>query len=393
MDQKNDVQCVTLISTLPPLRAGLGDYTLGLVQELSKLCKIDFIGFKSLYPAFLYRGGNIYRNDVTEPYIKNVIIHNIIAWYNPFSWIRAGFSIRGDIVHFQWWSLYTFPEYFTIACIAKYVKRKKIIFTVHDITPHEKTKQKIHKFLSRILFHFSFAYIVHSKAHVDIFCNMYHVLAKKVFVISHGIISNYSVCKCDPADARQKLKINQNAPTLLFFGNIREYKGLDVLIHAFSQVKKEFSHAILIIAGSMWHSWNNYQKLIEEYHLESSVRLYLHFIPHDLAELIFCASDIVVLPYKNFEAQSGVASVALSFEKPLVISDFSGLRDFVRDEGVVVSPGESGALSKKIKYIMGNKNFYEKLKNDAQTLKKELSWNIIAQKTFSLYNVGMHKNL
>jgi len=122
LEDKMKISKVTMISTLPPIKAS-SLYTLNLVNAISKKIKIDFIGFKKIYPEFLYPGGTIDKN-TKEPKIKNVNIRSFLTWYNPFSWIWAGLTCKGKVIHAQWWSYVLAPIYFTILSIAKLSKKK-----------------------------------------------------------------------------------------------------------------------------------------------------------------------------------------------------------------------------------------------------------------------------
>ena len=148
---------ITLIGTLPPIKA-LSPYCYHLAEALSKIIELEFINFKSIVPEFLYPGGT---KEKKSYYKKKINSKDIISWNNPLSWIKAGRTASGDIIHIQHWQIYATFMYCFIVPILKY-RKKKILISVHNITPHEKKKYIIiiDKILNLFVFHFADCFIV-----------------------------------------------------------------------------------------------------------------------------------------------------------------------------------------------------------------------------------------
>jgi glycosyltransferase involved in cell wall biosynthesis len=359
-----------MISTLPPIK-GLSPYTLNLIKDLSKKCEIDFYGFKKIYPEFFYPGGT--KTNEEEPKIKNVNIMNYLKWYNFFSWIKTGFQIDTEIIHAQWWSWLLAPIYSTILKIAKF-RGKKIIMTIHNVKPHEKSWIK-NKLNSSVI-NLADEYIVHSEDNKKQFLDLTNT-TKKIHVIPHGIIKMEKSNKTKK-ELIKEYNFNNKDKIILFFGNIREYKGLDILLEVVSKIK----NIKLIIAGKPWGSFEGYDELIKKYKINNKIIKFLDFIPNDKLAELFKVSDLVVYPYKEFEASSGAGAVALNFEKPIVVTNVGGLPELVKDKNVISKPNDVEDLFNKIEYALKN---IKKLEEDSKEKAKEFSWDKIAEKTMEVY--------
>lgn len=372
----------TLIGTLPPIK-GISPYCLELLKSLSKNIEVEFIGFKKLYPDFLYPGGTkIEDKDYKVPEIKNAEIRNILTYYNPFSWIWAGLTVKGEIIHTQWWAHVLAPIYLVILSICK-IRRKKIVITAHNILPHESSK--LNNFLNKIILIFGDKFIVHNNENKENLSNFYNIPQENISVIPHGILVPVPIKTISKKEARKYLKIPQNKRVLLHFGNIRDYKGLDILLKSLTFIRKEIKDVILIIAGRPWKNWEKYDKIIKENSISTIVMEKLDFIHPSEVEYYFSASDIVVLPYKYFDSQSGVGALALPFKKPLIVTNVGGLPDFVKDKRAIAKPNNPEDLARKIIQILKDENLLEKLSKDSEELAKKYNWDKIAKETVELY--------
>ena len=373
---------VTLIGTLPPIK-GLSPYCQELLKSLSKNIEVEFIGFKKLYPDFLYPGGTrVKDNNYKTPEIKNAEIRNILTYYNPFSWIWAGLSAKGEIIHAQWWSHVLAPIYFVILSICK-IRRKKIVITVHNVLPHE--NNKMNNFLNKAILIFGDKFIVHNKKNKENLSNLYDIPKDKISIIPHGILEVASIKDISKKEAREHLKIPQNKRIILHFGNIRNYKGLDVLLESLKFIREEIEDAIFIIAGRPWGNWEKYEEIIRNDSISDIIIKKLDFIPPSEVEYYFSAADVVVLPYKYFDSQSGVGALALPFKKPLIVTNVGGLPDFVKDERVIAKPNNSEDLARVIIKVLKNDDILRKLSRDSEELLKKYNWDEIAKKTIELY--------
>jgi len=365
-----------MISTLPPI-IGLSPYTKALVQELSQKIKVHFLGFNHIYPKFLYPGKLRDEQSIPLEEEENLKIRNKLDWFNPFGWIYEAFQIQTDIIHAQWWSYPLAFVYMTILGINKF-RGKKILLTIHNVIPHEKSFFKI--LLNKSIFFLGDEYIVHTQKNKEDLKK--YVKGKKIHIIPHGILEN-PLKGISRQNAREQLGIDQNAQILLCFGHIRDYKGLDVALEALSLINNP--NIKMLIAGKCWEDWSKYENLMEQYGIKDRVILKLGFIATDEIEPIFMASDLILLPYKHFDAQSGVGALVLPFGIPMIVSNTGGLPDYVKNDLCIVEPGNAKQLAQNIKKILNNTDIYTILKKDIEETRRGLSWKKIAEKTIEFY--------
>lgn len=356
---------------------------MNLAENLAGLDDVEVISFKKIYPEFLYPGGTKDTNlqTIKDPRIR---IRDFLTWYNPIGWIYAGFSIKGKIVHAQWWTHVLTPVYLVVLSIAKFFLRKKIILTVHNVKPHEQglVKDLANKSVFKLANHF----IVHTEDNKRVFSKSYNIPKRKVGVIPLGVLMpDTPKQNISKTAAREKLDLPKASKIILFFGIIREYKGIDTLLEAFTKVHKQVSEAQLVIAGKPWESWEKYQQIIEKHSLQSSVRADLSFIPESEIEVYFKAADLVVLPYRHFDSQSAAGALALPFGKAMVVTSVGGLKELVKDKEAISRPEDPETLADKIINIINNKTLRDKLEKDSLEITKNLSWGEIGKKTSALY--------
>jgi glycosyltransferase involved in cell wall biosynthesis len=185
--------------------------------------------------------------------------------------------------------------------------------------------------------------------------------------------------------ARTKLGLPANANIVLCFGNIRPYKGVDVLLRAFADVARDDPEALLLIGGQPWGDWEPYAHLIDELGIGDRVRTRLEYIPTPEIERYFIAADVVALPYTHFDAQSGVGTRALPFGRPLVVTNTGGLPDLVLDDEAVVPAGDAAALARALTRVLADKELRDRLAVDSLALAASLGWENIAERTIEIY--------
>jgi glycosyltransferase involved in cell wall biosynthesis len=374
---------VTILGSMPPLRA-LSSYCLSFYQAISGHTFTEFISFKSIYPSFLYPGGEL-REDNTFPPLKENLkarVRRNLTWYNPLSWIIEGVQAKGQILHAQWWSPPLLIIYLTI-CIMFKIRKRPVVFTVHNILSHE--KNPFYELCSRILFKFCDHFIVHSKANRASLIEHFNINEESISQIPHGPLAFNSGKEMSREDARKRLGICMEAKVILFFGAIRPYKGLDIALEAFAMVIKEVPDARLLIAGRLWETWDKYQKIIDENGLSKHVDTHLHYINTDEVAAFFNASDLVILPYLEFDSQSGVGAAAMAFNKPMIVSDTGGLPELVNDQKNIIPPGDVESLAARIIYCLKNRTELEKMSIEAKKIAARMSWGNIAIETFKVY--------
>lgn len=303
---------VTLVGTLPPIK-GISPYCAEYALKLADIAEVDFINFKRLYPERLYPGGtscdDLYPISLSHPNLK---VRNLLTWYNPISWIRAGFSAKGDIVHVQWWSYPLAPIFVVLMSICK-LRRKKVLITVHNVRPHE--GGFIRDFLNSLVFPFADRFMVHSEKNRRELAEL-GFDRDRILVLPHHAIRRSRLggerTNLPSKEARLKSGIPLNAKVLCFFGNIRPYKGLDVLLHALELVREHVPEVLLIIAGQPWEPWEKYDRIIKKKNLEKNLMLKTYFLPFCELEMLLKASDLAVFPFKELHSTSDSVSLALA---------------------------------------------------------------------------------
>ena len=373
---------VSMVGALPPLK-GNAYYCMNLAREMSKKVYVDFIAFRKLYPEFLYPGGT---NEDDEKFriseTSSLSIRRIITYYNPISWIQAGMAARADIVHIQWWSIPIAPIYLALLVVLK-MRGKKIIFTVHNVVPHE--SNPLDKILTKAVLSFGDRYIVHSNINRDNLIQNFGLSEYAVHQVHMPIHDMYVNEVRDRKNLRELIGIPVDAKVILSFGNLREYKGIDQLLSAFSQIIRTIPMVHLLVVGQPWVNWENYAQIITDLNIEKNVTAVLEYVPMSEVQKYFIASDLLALPYKKFDAQSGVGNIGLAFGLPLVVSRVGGLPDLVKDERAIVEPNNAKSLAEAITTIFLDEILYEKLREDTSVLKRQYSWRGAIESTFSIY--------
>lgn len=373
---------ITIIGTWPPLK-GISPYCEALVSSLSRSAKINFISFRKIYPEFLYPGGTKH-SGITDfsPKLNQVEVREIITYYNPLSWISAALAIKGNIFHVQWWAHVLAPIYFVILSIAK-IRGKKIVITIHNVSAHE-NNVVTHLFNKAVLI-LGDRYIVHSISNKETLRKEYGIIEELIEVVPHGILEPMEYTNISKEDARAYLQIPQNKKVLLHFGTIRDYKGIDILLEAIAELKKNVPEIILLIAGKPWENWEKYEQIIKQNNLEAFVIKRLDFIPPNEIEYFYAASDLLILPYKYFNSQSGVGAQALAFRKPMIVTKVGGLPEYVRNEQAIAKPNDKTDLASKIAEILTNPQLYNELVKNMEAIRDEYAWDKIAQRTIEVY--------
>ena len=372
-----------MLGALPPWR-GVAPYTRHLLDGLDDMeeLEVEFLDFVSLYPPRLYPGGEPRDRNGTRPSFARVRMRRLLAWYNPLSWLWAGLTLRGSVLHAQWWSHVLAPVYLVVMGLAR-LRGRRVVLTLHNVLPHEEAPWR--RWLFQSVFRFAHQFIVHSERNAQVLIEQYPRAVGRVTVVPMGIHTVTSGQKLSRQEARERLELPAEGWVILAFGNIRPYKGLDVLLRALRRVVDAGREATLLVAGQPWNSFERYQNLIDELDLTAHVRLRLEYLPESEVEACFAAADLAVFPYTHFDAQSAAATLALSSGVPLVVSDVGGLPDLVGDARAVVPANDPEALAQTLRAVLDDEALLAKLAADAKRRAAELDWGVIAQRTVEVY--------
>lgn len=373
---------IVLVGSAYPLRGGLSNYNERLIREFQQRGDEAYIYTFSLqYPSFLFPGKTQYSTD-PPPHDLNIKI--CINSINPFNWIKIGRELkklRPDIVIIKFWIPFMAPCFGTIARIVRKNKHTKVISIIDNIIPHERRIGDL--ILAKFWVNSVDGFVAMSKSVLEDL-NTFDKKKEKQFC-PHPIYDNFGKA-VEKNVAREKLNLDKNFNYILFFGFIRDYKGLDLLLNAFISVLLKNQKIKLIVAGEFYSDSKPYLDIIEKNNLQNNVILATDFIPDSEVYAYFCASDIIVQPYKH-ATQSGVTQIAYHFNKPMIITDVGGLKEFVPDGkvGYVVKPDENSIAEAILNFYDGKKEkeFIENVKEE----KKKYSWKRMVETIDKLSNL------
>jgi len=262
-----------------------------------------------------------------------------------------------------------------------------VVLTVHDVQPHCDRFNTRRSFLQRY-FHIPHRLIVHFQDGKRQLVDNWGVCGDCIDVIPHGIMPLHN----PPAltDARKKLNLPLDGRIVLFFGSIRDNKGLDVLLNALQIVRSRMPRILLVVAGALPRAatFEPYSDIIKRYNLSQHVRTFVHFIAEEDVDYFFAASDLVVLPYLKFEAQSGVLLRAYANKKPVVVSNVGAMAELVASDevGLVVEPGAPESLAEAIMNVLGGLDKFHS--HYSSELENKYSWKHVAELTMRSYELA-----
>lgn len=352
-----------------PYRGGPATFNDRLAQQfISEGHTCEIITFRLQYPGILFPGKTQF-TDTPAP--EGVKISRMLNSVNPFNWIATGLKIKKmkpDVLLLRFWLPFLGPSLGTVARIVRSNSHTKVICIFDNVVPHEKRigDRVLTKYLTKSID----GAIVMS---VSVLGDLRHFRKSIPVKLSpHPLFDNYGKLTDRPG-AIDALGLNNSDSYILFFGFIRAYKGLDLLIEAFADSRMRNRKLKLLIAGEFYEDDAPYRSLIKKYGLENEVLLFDRFIKDDEVSLFFGAADLVVQPYKT-ATQSGVTQIAYHFNKPMLVTDVGGLREIVPDGkcGYVVKPDAESIAEAILDYYDNNRKaiFTEAVKNE----KGKFSW-------------------
>ena len=379
MSDELSIKSIVIIGHAYPLRGGLASYNERLAREFIQLgYQVTIYTFSLQYPGFLFPGTTQFS---TEPAPEGLNINVCINSVNPLNWVAVGLKLKKlkpHLIIVRYWLPFMGPCLGTILRIAKQNKFTKVVCIADNIIPHEK------RFGDN-------AFTKYFVKPVDAFITMSEkVLAdlpkfaplKPAQLVPHPLYDNFGE-KIDQELARNYLNLNNKEPIILFFGFIRKYKGLDILLDAM-KILKEGDNIIpkLLIAGEFYEDRKSYDEQIKRLDIEDILILKTSFIADSEVKFYLCASDVVVQPYRN-ATQSGVTPLAYHFEIPMIVTNVGGLPSLVPDNkvGLIAEPNAKAIADKIIEfYKKGKEQFLPHLVEE----KKKYSWRKMADSIIAI---------
>lgn len=371
---------ILIVGPAWPLRGGLANFNERLCAEFNAMGQqAEILSFSLQYPKFLFPGKT---QISTEPKPDNITIYSEINSINPLNWIVTGnrFAKKNyDIVVFRYWMSFMAPAFGTIARLLK-KSNTKILAIADNIVPHER------RFFDSLLTRYFI------KSCQGFLCMSQDVQqqvkllepTKPVAYVPHPMYDIFG--KAIPKhEAKKALNLDEQFNYLLFFGFIRKYKGLQLLLESFAQTNYIQLKLKLIIAGEFYEDSASYLTLIEQLGLQEYVLLQTDFIPNNKVSLYFCAADMVVQTYLN-ATQSGVTQIAYYYNKPMLVTNVGGLAELVPHQKVgYVCNKNSYEIAQSINdfYLSNKQNIFEQ---NISIEKQKFTWNALCKELIQLNN-------
>ena len=358
---------IAILSCFYPFRGGIAQFNVNLLGELGKAHEVRAFNFRRQYPSFLFPGKTQYVTDEDEA--VPVQSEPLLDTANPFNWPRAAAEIRRwnpDLLVMRYWMSYFGPS---LGYVARHMRPEcRVVAITDNVIPHEP------HFFDRPLT----SYFLRGVDGCVALCGEVEADLLRIrpdvrhTVIPHPVYTHFGQ-KLPRAEAERRLGIPSGSRNLLFFGLIREYKGLDLLIEAFSRLDSSYR---LIIAGEPYGSFEKYQRLIDACPAPSRIHLFPEYIPDSEVSTYFSAADVVVLPYRS-ATQSGISAVADNFEVPMIVTDVGGLRETIgeRGTGIVCREGTPECIAAEIERYFGTPGLRESCVEAIRSVNERLSWN------------------
>lgn len=337
-----------------------------MMLELAKKHDVKAFNFSRQYPSILFPGTTQY---VTPgDFATQVESDRVLDSVNPFTWKRTARRIlqwKPDVAYICWWNTFFGPS---TGRVAHYLKRRgvRVIGIMHNVLPHE--HRVWDKSLTKYFLNGCNAFVTLGNEGSESLARLGGYRFTELF---HPVYNQFGE-KLPRAEAEKKLGIPAGSRNLLFFGLIRRYKGLDILIRAFGLLPEDYR---LIIAGEPYGGWEDYQILIDSNPGASRIHCFTKYIADEEVKDYFSAADLSVLPYRS-ATQSGVGSLALHFEVPVVVTDTGAMRATVEapGTGIVVDKAEPECVRDGILRLFGTPGMMEGCKANIRARKELLSW-------------------
>lgn len=366
------------LSVFYPYRGGISQYNSSLYDALKKRNDINLFNFTRQYPGILFPGSSQYvtKDDSLSFTTSKRTLDSI----NPISYFKTAKKIsktKPDLLLMGYWMTFLAPA---LGFVAKRVRRNnvKVISILHNVKPHEKRFGD--KSLSRYFLKQNDAFVVMSKTVRD---DLLAIIPGAKYILHPHPIYNRFGDAMDKIAARKKLNIPLEKKVVLFFGLIRDYKGLDLIIDSFNNLSDEY---YLVIAGESYGKFDSYKAQINGNKNKECIMQHIRYIADSEVACLFSAADLNVLPYRT-ATQSGVIALAYQFDLPVLVTDVGGLRDMVDPygAGIVVDAPDSTLISEGIKTFF-NENMKSDCEENIQKFKADYSWDNLAKEIEDLYN-------
>lgn len=372
---------IAYLSVFHPFRGGIAQFNGHIFKQLSAQHQVRAFNFSLQYPNILFPGKSQYVS-AKDTQVREIPSKRLLNSINPLSYLSTAAAIRRfqpDLLINRFWMPFFGPALGTVNYL---VKRKncKVISIIDNLIPHEQ------RFFDR-------SFTRYFLGSTDICLSMSHSVTEEIRGLSpkmpvvhhpHPVYDHFGTAKSKQT-ARKILGIPDNKKTLLFFGLIRKYKGLDLILRAMDYLSEDF---YLIVAGEPYENFAPYQKIISESSAKMRIKTFTKYIPTEDVSTFFSAADAGVLPYKT-ATQSGVAAMAFHFNLPVVVTNTGGLKQMIEPHniGLITPEITPKSIAQTISKLFEKPQEAQKISENIRKFKSICNW-----KTFSDTLINAYEN-
>jgi glycosyltransferase involved in cell wall biosynthesis len=370
---------IAYLSTFYPYRGGISQFNALLYRILEKNNEIKAFNFSRQYPDFLFPGQTQFVTESDK--VDKIETLRLLDTVNPFSYVKTSGIIKGynpDLLIMKFWMPFFAPSLGYVSGATRKSCKARSIAILDNIIPHER------KFVDMLL-------IKYFLNKVDGFIVMSSTVEKELLSLNpdakyilkpHPVYEHFGQ-NIDKTEACRKLNLPENKKMVLFFGFIRDYKGLDELLRSFSRLSDDYH---LVVAGEVYGNFEKYQTIINDLNLAEKVSLFIRYVDDNEVPAFFSAADVCVLPYKS-ATQSGIIQIAYNFNLPVIATNKGGLSEMISDNktGYIIPSSEPAIIANKIEeYFSGN--HFKEFSQNIQSIRSEFTWQAFADAIMQLYS-------
>lgn len=359
---------ISLIGPTFPFRGGISHYTTLLYRHLAFSHDVTFYAFKRQYPSMLFPGTTDL--DPSRVPLWATDTRNFLDSMNPLTWFRVAFNIirsHDDLLIIPWWVSFWAPPFWTVSVLVKRFSKTSVLFLCHNVVEHE--SRRADKCLTALVLRTGDAFVVHSREDERNLLSLYAgALVKRSPHPTYAVFNSIR-----PRRKRVREMYGVKGPMILFFGFVRDYKGLKYLIQAMPSVLSRVEVTLLIV-GEFWKDKDSYHSLIGRLHLEKRIIIVDEYVPNEEVAAYFRAADLVVQPYVSATG-SGVVQLAYGFNRPVIATRINSLEEIVEEgkTGYLVPPKDPEALAGAIvRFFREGKG--EMFSENIKKIKHRYSW-------------------
>lgn len=360
--KKNNKKRIVMIGPVYPFKGGISHYTGAMAKNLAKDFEVFTVSYKMQYPKILFKSEQRdFDNDTFKVHDTKYLVNTA----NPFNWINSARKIKKlkpDYIIMQWWHPYFSPCYTGLSMLTRKIPK---IFVCHNVFPHERFP--LDRFLTRTVLRKGKAYITHSAMDAEDLKEIIAVPNYETTVLP--VHNSFKMKNLTKPQARLAANVAEDKKILLFFGFVRDYKGLRHIINAMPEIVKYDSNIRLMIVGEFRSDKEHYLEQIKNLGVGDNIDIVDGYIPDSGIEKYFAASDLIVLPYES-ATQSGIVQIAYGFEKPVIATNVGGLPEVIADgkTGYIVEPKNPKALAEAVIHFFDenkSEEFTENVRKEA----------------------------